>query len=320
VNIFEAGQRNHDLWAVYGENHWEITDPLALMTNVRVDRDPLTPLNFSSLGSLIYTPVNEHSFHLSAGQSFRNPEHLAQYIDTFVTVPNSGASIPNPPFTALTNHLEGYRDLLAERLLEEEIAYSGRFGGIKARLTGFHSLLKNVIGSGTPTVTVLIPPTAQVQTRFINGGNVETWGSEASLEYLVSSHVSTFANYSLQDLTGDSATSRDLAKQSPRHKSNVGARFKRAGFTSSLTLNWVDKTYWPNYNPANPSVPAYFLLNAHVGYAFKNRLQGLELGVSVYNLANNRHYEVGAPTNSTASGQRGELLGNRWTGTLSYRF
>ena len=67
-------------------------------------------------------------------------------------------------------------------------------------------------------------------------------------------------------------------------------------------------------------VNAYFLVKLHVGYAFVGRWHGLEIGATAFNLLNHKHYEVLPAQSVTLPGQGGEVVGSRWTGTVSYKF
>ena len=79
-------------------------------------------------------------------------------------------------------------------------------------------------------------------------------------------------------------------------------------------MDWVDKTLASNSNDGSVTpVNAYAVFNVHAGYAFSGRWQGWEAGVTAFNFADNRHYELPGPLG-------GELLRARWTGTLAYRF
>jgi hypothetical protein len=85
-------------------------------------------------------------------------------------------------------------------------------------------------------------------------------------------------------------------------------RTKNGHWTTQWMVNWVDSTDWPD------PVSAYYLVNAHVGYAFAGKLSGLEAGVNAFNLLNHDHYEI-SPTS-----QNGQIVKSTLTGTLSYKF
>jgi outer membrane receptor protein involved in Fe transport len=132
-----------------------------------------------------------------------------------------------------------------------------------------------------------------------------------------------FANYSYQSLRDDDPSTQTTAPSAPRHKVNAGGRLKRGGFTAGLWADWVDQTFWNASAPGSPisygKVPDYLLLNGRVGYEFGGRWEGWEAGVSAFNLAARRHYEM-LPANGSQPGQNAEIVRSRWTGTLSYRF
>ena len=77
-------------------------------------------------------------------------------------------------------------------------------------------------------------------------------------------------------------------------------------------MHWVDKETVVTA-AGDQNLTAYFLVDAHVGYAFAGRWSGLEIGVNAFNLLNHDHYEF-----TQLSG--GEIVKGRYTGTVSYKF
>jgi len=307
------------LWALYLEDKWEISDRWSMLASGRLDGHPYTARTFSPRASLIFSPAQEHVFRLSAGTAFRNPTLLENNINTVLETPLNDPLLPF--FTSVRTTTLGNRNLVSERIKTAELAHTGQFGRLTTRLAGFYYKLRKIIMSGPSETTGLVPPTMTMLTSYINSGSIEAWGGEFGLNMRLGSWASSYANYSYQrikDLPGPRITSR----QSPLNKVNAGLRAKHGGWTGDLQAGWVDRTYWIiglNTTDMLP-VKAYYLVNAHVGYGFKGRLTGLEAGISAFNLLNNSHYEVLPRISAAQPGQLGEIMHSRWTGTVSYRF
>ena len=116
--------------------------------------------------------------------------------------------------------------------------------------------------------------------------------------------------YSYQSIRSVQVISAEAV--SPRHKVNGGLRAKSRGLTANLWVHWVDQTVWGSVRLSD-----YHMINAALGYRFPGRLNGLEIGVSVFNLTDYEHYEIPP---GTAFGLGGEIIKSRVTGTVRYSF
>ncbi len=322
---FSPGLLQADLWSVFMEDRWDLADHWALTGSGRIDRHPFTPIAFSPRGSLVYTPVPQQVFRVSAGTAFRNPTLTENFIDVTLNTPNPGTSVPNPPISTIQTRTVGYRNLDPERIETVEIAHNGTFGRVKTTLAGFHYTLNNLIQSGNIQSTSMTPPTLNVLSSFTNGGVISASGGEGGAEVALTPSLNSFANYSYQYLHQGSVD-QSIALASPRHKANTGLRYKHKGLTGNISVNWVDRTLWPKASTANGTSPAlapvnaYFLVNAHVGYAFPGRWNGLEMGVTAFNLLNHDHYEILPAQSPALPGQNGEIIRSLWSGSVSYKF
>jgi iron complex outermembrane receptor protein len=275
----------------------------------------LTPLRFSPRGSLVYTPVNEHTFRASAGTAYRNPTLLENYFTYPTTVP---APVTFFPFTSVDVRVQGERTLMPETIESMELSHSGKFRRVKTTLTGFRSRYKNAIALGDQIVT--FPPPVVTQSFDNIDDPLTVWGYQAEANVLATSWLSLFANYTYQMLRQESGADSFPAVNTPRHKANWGARAQRGGFHTQWTVNWVDKTVFGTAAAPQP-VNAYFLVNAAAGYAFRGRWDGLEVGVSAFNLLNHSHYEFGPILpNATTTGLESGIVRSRLLGTVSYKF
>lgn len=319
------GVLRQDLWALFLEDQWTISQKWSWMVSARVDHHPLTTTMFSPRSSLVWTPVSAQVFRLSAGESFRNPTLLENYLDATLSTPNSGAVFPNPPFTSFQSTTNGNPNLKPERMESIELAHNGQFGRLQTSLVGFHYKLKNIITSSPVSVTGLTPPAVSLFSSYVNSGEVQAWGGEFGLNFKLTKDFSSFANYSYQNLH-DSPGDQTTSLQSPRHKANAGFLAKRNRVTGNLWVHWVDSTQWSSTLSGGATaddlkpVSAYFLLNGNMSYAFSGRYQGLEIGISAFNLLNHGHYETLPAVDAAHPGQNGEIIRSRWLATASYKF
>ncbi len=67
-------------------------------------------------------------------------------------------------------------------------------------------------------------------------------------------------------------------------------------------------------------LPSYALLNAAVSYAFEHSLQGLQIGVSAFNLTDHRHFEILPSNAGESTGQHGEVIRRRLSVSATYRY
>lgn len=317
--IFRPGLIQQDLWALFFEDEWRPLERWTLVASGRFDDHPSTPWIFSPRGSVIFSPLPEQALRFSAGSAFRNPTLLENYL-----LFTNSSPAPNPPFSSVETTFTGNRSLDPERMNMVELSYSGRWSRLKASVALFHYELKDLIDTGPARTTSAAPPTLRVESSFLNRGRTRALGGEIGGELAVGRASAVFANYSYQSLN-DELPDQETSQGSPRHKANAGIRRTARGVSGSLWANWVDKTFWNKSPPFSPvqfaEVEGYVLLNARLGYRVRQgRLRGLEVGVSAFNLADRKHYEILPPLSAAEPGQGGEIVRSRWVGTVSYPF
>jgi iron complex outermembrane receptor protein len=315
-DILAPGVREQDLWAMYFEDEWKPLDQWTLVLSGRGDHHPLTGWELSPRGSLIFAPVKEQTFRLTGSSAFRNPTLYENYVTLVEDIP-----VNAPPFTAVHIDFPPNPNLKPERIQFFEAAYRGAFDKVSVSATGFYYRLTDIV-SQLPVTLTLAPPVATETTALTNRGETKAVGGELAAECPLAAGFSSFANYSYQSLT-DQIPQQTTARSAPRHKVNAGLKYKKEGWTLGASGDWVDKTYWSDGsslpNPVYVKVRAYFMLNVRAGYQFSGRWSGLEAAVSGFNIAD-RHYETLPAQSAIAAGQNAEIVGSRWSGTLSYRF
>lgn len=310
--VLSSEADRQDLAALFFEDSWCLSHHWTLVTSVRLDRHPRTRYVLSPRASLLHAPNAAHVLRLSAGSSFRNPTLIENYLNITQSYPNPG-SLPNPPYTTLQQTFAGNRDLDHERLELFEVSHRMQKGRLSTTMTGFHYHLKGIVAT-TVTTDPGAPPVFQVVQSFVNQGRIEAWGGEAGAEVHLGHRTRGFLNYSYQSLIGETAF--------PRHKVNAGLRYAARRWNANVSAHWVDSTTWALMTtPDGPRAPvdAYWLLNGSVGYEFDGRLDGLGLGLSVFNLLDREHYEILPAASALEPGQSGERVGSRWLLGVTYR-
>lgn len=308
-SILQNAHVQEDFKSAFFEDKWDISNQWLLMLSGRVDSHPLTPLQFSPRGSLLYTPAPEDVLRVSAGSSYRNPTLIENYFNAFQSSPNNPATgVPNPPFSTLQLNALGSRNLMPETLQSVEAAYTHRTKRFTSSLTGYHWVTKNPISLTGPVVPVgpVSGSTFGLQTAFLNLP-LETycWGSELALEYAATEWLKLFTNYSYNHMYGSTPPA-----SAPRNETNTGFNIRHQGWSTQWSLHWLDSVVT---NFGQTALPAYFTVDARVAYAFQKRIPGLEVAVNASNLLNHDHYEYSPE-------EGGEIIKGRLTGTVSYQF
>ncbi len=309
-NYVSAGS---SLWSAFAEHRWQPAPRWELWTSARVDHKSHVQAALSPRLNLIFTPVPTQTLRLSLGMAYRNPTVLENYL-SFTDTLMVGK-------TQVAVQTVGSPDLGPEQAKSIELAYQLERGRFRARLVGFHFRLDDLIYSTISGVGLTSPTDIAVRVAFGNQAGPKVWGGEASAEFPWGKRVTGFTNYSYQDLSGamDPAA---VGYGTPHHKVNGGLRLNAGRFSANTSAHWVSHTLWLDRNLTSPRyqrVPAYTLVNLHLGYAFGGAFPGLELGLDAFNLFDHQHYET-LPTRDLAVGQSGEIVRARRTANILYRF
>jgi len=148
---------------------------------------------------------------------------------------------------------------------------------------------------------------------YRNFGRVDYWGTDLSLQWAATNHVSIASSYSYTSddfFPSKSAGEPDLAMNAPRHKGLVSVRWREPSHDASAELRtrfvgsfrMIDGVW-------NGNVPGFAVADAEIGAAIPG-YRSARVTLSVENLTDDRHSEfVAAPV-------LGRLLMTR----LEYRF
>jgi iron complex outermembrane receptor protein len=158
---------------------------------------------------------------------------------------------------------------------------------------------------------------------------MDIYGGEAGIEFLATSWLTGFANYSYEEI-GQTQNVIGTTQQrgAPRFKSNAGLRGEWTnGLNGEVSVNYVGAATYPINPffftaqtlpaatippglppPPNIRVGSYVLLNLRAGYLFwRDRA---EVAVTAFNALDDRHKEH----------PLGDIIGSRVMGWLTLRF
>jgi outer membrane receptor for ferrienterochelin and colicin len=315
------GVHKRTLWSLFFEDHWHLHPQLSFVLSGRLDHHSVVGLQGSPRGSVIWEPQGGHVFRISAGTSFRFPtitESALQFDQQLALSSDS-----NLPFHTVALSILGNLDLKAEQMRMLEGAYTAKKKNLQFMGTMYVYRLKHVIATTLPEIglTMSVPT---VRVSFGNRpGQIRAWGGEMGLKVGLGMGLDGTVNYAYQNIKND-IDPLSSVDGSPTHKVNMGLRFQKRGWTISGWMHWVGATLWyqndlvPDVNAVG-RVDAYALINAQARYAFSGALKKWVMGISAFNLLNNKHFET-LPASALGQGQRGEIVQRRIVGTLTFAF
>lgn len=276
-----------NLFSLFVQDQYKVLDDMTLTVGARVDSHPLTGVHFSPRASAVYEPWEGHIFRASVARAFRNPSFVESYLDLF---------IDEPPVTITSR---GDTDLDAEEMTSFEVGYQTRLlaSRLEFKIDTFYNILDQIIELRQ------VEPPPDILLEYFNAGGADAYGGEISLAYRVNSWLSTYCNYSYQELTANSDQVQsqlnekgERIKSSPQHKFNAGlSATSKTGlsvtldfnFVSSVTFGYLDSA--AGFAPTETRLDDYNCVGARIGYKFPN--QDIEASLIVQNALNDEHRE-----------------------------
>ena len=307
--IFDSSVRENRL-GLYIQDEWRATSTLTFVAGLRWDL--LTGLNpsYAPRLALIYKPHTDHTYRISGSVAYRPPSLIESRTLVFSS-DSSGGSV----FTAT-----GSRNLNPEQIVSYEAGYQGWYFNHRVRIRAdlFFNHLSNFISGGAPTSDPLV-------FSFANMGQADMYGGEVGAEFLATSWLTGFVNYSTVQLhqTSNLVTAQAInaTRGAPPYKINAGMRGEwDNGFSAETLVHHVSDASYPvsptyqllapafGFVPPANSVGSYTLMNMRGAYRFWN--DKAEAAVSVFNTLNDYHRE----------NPIGEMIGSRVMGWLTYRY
>ena len=304
VNVFDSTVQENRFGA-YIQDEWRITDTLTFIPGIRIDLHSELNPTYSPRFALLYQPSKNHTFRISGSVAFRPPNPLETHTDQRNVFLQSGFMIP----------AIGSRNLQAEKIVSYEAGYQGWYWNHRLRVRGdvFFNHLSNSIG-------VVQTPDGSALTSA-NSGQADLYGGEIGIEFLATSWLTGFFNYSTVQVhqTSDLIAAQQLnTRGAPPYKISGGLRGEWGnGFSAESIVHHVAGANYPvstafslfgGVVPPDSRVPAYTLLNVRGAYRFwKDRA---EVAITAFNAINDRHQE----------NPIGEVIGSRVMGWLALKY
>lgn len=309
-----------DRLGLFVQEEWRLTPTLSLVAGGRYDIDTFINPTVSPRLAVIYHPSPNHSFRTSASVAYRPPTMIETSMDqrARTTIP-TGLAPPLP--TTVTNIIPilGSANLDPEQIIACDFGYQGWWFQHRVRTRGdlFFNHLSDLIGNRNVSST---------QAAFVNDrGHANIYGMEAGVEFLATTWLSGYANYSYEFF--DQTFLGTVRRGAPHHKANAGLRsIWSNGVSADISYHYVGQATYPVAHTftalapfgvpfVDPHVNSYNLLNLRLGYLFWQQeaaagyMRDAEVAVSVFNALNDRHREH----------PLGDLLGTRVMGWLTVK-
>jgi iron complex outermembrane receptor protein len=319
-NATDAFSRENRL-GLYLQDEWRATQSLTLVAGLRYDLDTFTNPKVSPRVALIYQASPDHTFRVSGSIAYRPPTLFETHADQHVatTVP-TGAPPPGPPTFTKAIAFNGAPNLEPEQIISYEAGYQGWYFNHRLRLRA--DLFLNHVSD-----LITSRDTSSTTASYVNDhGQADIYGGEAGIEFLATSWLSGFANYSYQEV-GQSFLGT-VRRGVPRFKYNVGLRGDwDNGWSGEAALHHVGATTYPiaatftalapfGVPSIDPRVGSYNLLNLRGAYQFWQEkaeagyMRDAEVAISAFSALNDTHKEH----------PLGDQIGSRVMGWVTVRY
>ena len=304
---FLQGSPHENRLGFYVQNEWQPDSPITVITGVRMDLHTQIDPTYSPRIALIYKFDPDHSLRLSASWAYRPPTIFETHLESHGTFFPLGC--PPNCFLAFPNVLNGSENLKPEKIASYEVSYQGWYLKHRLRFRGsfFYNHVSNLIGQ------VLAANGTDLLFKN-NTGFADIYGVEAGLEFLFTSWLSGFTNYTFQEFS-QSFSQEPEKRGSSRHKINAGLRGEWSnGLNGEIVFHYAGSSEYPinsslaSLGMLSSHIGTYTLLNIRGGYLFwKDKA---EIAVSAFNALNDHHREH----------PLGDIIRSRVMGWLTLKF
>lgn len=300
--------RTEDRLGFYAQGEWKPSHMFQAVGGVRYDLDTFINPTISPRGSLLFTPIPDHTIRATIAVGYRPPTFFETYGDNFAII------TPPVPFqSSQLINVRGSGNLRPEKIISHELEYQGWYlqHRVRVRAALFFNHLSDLISTTVPAP--------------IQRGVADIYGGEAGMEFLATKWLSGFGNFAYQDI-GQNLTGT-TQRAGPRFKYNAGLRAQwENGLSGEITYHWIGAAAYPlsfafsmfsdfGVVPPDPYVGSYQLLNLWGAYRFWQATakagyrREAEVAVSVFNALNDTHKEH----------PLGDLIGSRVMGWLTVK-
>lgn len=306
------------------QNEWRPTSAVTIVAGLRYDLHTQINGTWSPRLTILYQPVEGHTFHLSGSTAYRPPTLFESHQDQRVTttIP-TGLPFPLPSSVSSTVPVTGTTGLAPEQISSYEAGYQGWYWKHRLRIRAdvFFNHVSDFIGNR---------PVSGGASTFVNDqGAADIYGGETGIEFLASRWLSGFANYAYEEIS--QSFSGTVRRGAPRSKVSAGLRTEwENGLSGEISYYYVGAATYPiaqsfttlanlsttGITPPEDHVGSYNLLNLRAGYRFWQQkaaagyMRDAEVALSVFNALNDEHKEH----------PLGDLIARRVMGWLTLRF
>ena len=314
---FTDGFARENRVGLYIQHEFTPIPEVTLVAGVRQDLQTFIHPTYSPRIALLIAPTPNHTFRAAVSVGYRPPTLLETHIDSLIP------SIFDGPLGVPPLSFHRTDQLLPEQLVSYELGYQGWFWRHRLRLRAdlFVNLLRDLVD---------ISSSGPRQLEFENDNHkAKIYGGEVGLEFLATSWLTLFTNYSYQKIDQTFLTTGTIGREGPQYKINAGARGEwENGVSGNVILHHVEATQYPineqTFNLAplfgnaipNRALGSYNLLNIRVAYKFWQEkaeagyMRDAEVALSAFNALNDTHKEH----------PLGDTIGSRVMGWITVRY
>lgn len=306
---FIQGQFIEHHYGAYFQDTMDVADWMTLVGSFRVDLHPrLDDPMYAPRGAVLIRPAKGNTIRVSAGNAFRVPSFAETYFN-FKSLASPGLFINT--FGTETDEgqvITGGLGLLPEKIFSVEAGYINAQTDIfKGEANLYYNRVTDLIVAGlnfpnTPASPGLYTPAVNawplINTVQVNQPTAfDVIGGELIATLYPAKGLDVYANYAYNQTFGEfpaELVSFGGGNNSSRHKFNMGVQYRSPfGLDLSVDFHYSSEQVWPLVSVGDARtridnvLPAYYLVNARLGYRLFE--DTLELGVSGYNVTDNRH-------------------------------
>ena len=344
---FIPEKKTFDLYGLYGQAEFELSDELKLVGALRYDLHPLSDAQLSPKAGLVFKPSPNHTVRGTINRAYQNPIFTEYYLDLVVSMglpqcDNNGnvKIVGGAPVLTAPGYAVGNEDLQPEIATGIEFGYQGLWSEkflVSADLhqTEYDDFISDLLYLNGPYANPeVLGISVPGQLRFDDEGNFEGFnvlgytnygpltvqGMDLAVTYMASRNISIGGTYSYLtsgDVGGveEEDTYLDIEDDglvdsplnAPEHKATLNALYAGDNGWSGSFAMRWVDEFIWSTGVFVGTIESYTLFDGSVSYALSDNI---ELGVVGTNLLNEEHVEmIGAPE-----------LGRRMLGRISYTF
>lgn len=231
---FTDGFARENRVGLYIQHEFTPIPEVTLVAGVRQDLQTFIHPTYSPRIAWLIAPTPNHTFRAAVSVGYRPPTLLETHIDSLIS------SIFDGPLGVPPLSFHRTDQLLPEQLVSYELGYQGWFWRHRLRLRAdlFVNLLRDLVD---------LSSSGPRQLEFENDNHkAKIYGGEVGLEFLATSWLTLFTNYSYQKIDQTFLTTGTIGREGPQYKINAGARGEwENGVSGNVILHHVEATQYP---------------------------------------------------------------------------